>query len=58
MTKRADDDLLDLPACVMKCDVCGHEPVDCWVKGFGCDACRGREAVLRASFGEAPERPS
>jgi hypothetical protein len=40
--------LLELEAGTTKCDVCGHEPVDCWLAGFGCDRCVGAEAVLRA----------
>lgn len=40
------DPLLGLPGCVSKCDVCGHEPVDCWLLGFGCDACKGHDAVV------------
>jgi len=39
-------DLTDLPSCVSRCDVCGHEPVDTWKLGFGCNACKGTEAVL------------
>ena len=45
--------LLDLPGCIMKCDVCGHEPVDTWAKGFGCDVCKGREAVVHHGIEEA-----
>lgn len=55
------DPLTELPSCVSRCDVCGHEPVDCWLEGFGCDHCRGEAAVLHAtelSWGKRPESPS
>lgn len=61
MRTPSKDPLLSLPPCVSKCDVCGHEPVDIWLAGFGCDHCRGREAVRHAcelSWGKKPEDAS
>lgn len=51
--------LMNLPECPFDhCDVCGHAPIEMWMRGFGCQQCRGTAAVIHAtevSWGKTPE---
>ncbi len=44
--KPKQDPLLSLPGCVSRCDVCNHEPIESWLSGFGCNVCKGADAVF------------